>query len=192
MVVTAKKLKKPKKPKPEPTWAPIQSRFLLSIDASSSAVGYAICVDGKPTDFGVIRSPKSWDAKRRINANTDKLRAFVWEQFGDTISVHVVKEWQSHMNSGFRVQGLAQLGQAQGAIREMLRYLPCVVAVDCVSEREWTRIGGKNRKKEDRVPYVREWCPAYFEREVEEPGFDSPGLDAADALGLAKWRLAIQ
>jgi Holliday junction resolvasome RuvABC endonuclease subunit len=158
---------------------------LLSLDVSSTACGWAVGrieSDASPTilDFGVIKPTASWDSTRRTDWMSMKIASLV--QKHDVAAV--VMEFQSHCHTGKRVQGLAVLGQAQGAVRA---YLAMTHKVETVTEREWTRRNGKNQKKEARAEYVKQVVPDYAARAAEDPRFD-PGLDASDAIGLILWR----
>jgi Holliday junction resolvasome RuvABC endonuclease subunit len=157
---------------------------VLSLDVSSSACGWAI---GRKTeggvevlDFGVVRPPSGWDFARKIKAMTDAINGLCKDwRYG-----RVVMEFQSHKNTGKHVQGLAVLGQAQGAVWQ--NFQPHM-AVERISERTWTKINGKNARKDVRCEHVKAVVPAYAERLAANPKFD-PGKDAADAVGLLLWR----
>lgn len=182
------KTKCPRKPKKPIVYPPLpHGAVVLSLDVSSSVTGWAIGEAGKMLpgniiDFGLIKPPSGWDSIRRADFMLVKLAAIVHRFQPD----EVVMEWQSHKATGMRVQGLSTLGQAQGAIRSYLATTHRVVAI---SERAWTKIGGRNAKKEARSEVVKVSVPSYAEK-ASDPKFD-PGLDIADAIGLLLYRLAM-
>ncbi len=181
-----------RKPKVKPELKPIPAdAVLLSLDASSSAVGWAK-LSGKQRllGFGLLKAPASWDSRRRIEQHTEELFEIA---LGCT---HAVGEWQSHKSAGggFHAQGLAVLGQAQGVIVGMLRYgTPSIPRenITLVSERDWTKVNGRNTPKKDRARMVGLIFPEYARMAVATSGYDS-GLDVADALGIGLWRLSIR
>lgn len=178
--MTAKTIKKPTEYAPLPCGA-----VLLALDVSSSVTGWStgrIREDGHADvlDFGIIKPPSGRTSAERSDLMCMRLACII-KQFGAT---NIVMEFQSYMNSGKRVQGLAVLGQAQGAVRA---YLSLTHRVDLVTEREWTKVGGKNARKEARAEHVKRLVPAYAAKVDENPKFDV-GLDASDALGILLWR----
>lgn len=176
------------KPKPKKKPAPLPpiatGTVLLSLDVSSSACGW--CVGRKTEagveilDFGVIRPPSGWDFARKVGAMTTEINRLCKDwRYG-----RVVMEFQSHKHTGLHVQGLAVLGQAQGAVWQ--NFQPHM-AVDRVTEREWTKLNGKNARKDVRCEHVKAVVPVYAARVAENPKFDK-GLDASDAIGLLLYR----
>lgn len=160
--------------------------LVLSLDTSSSAMGWALGrtkEDGvRVIDFGVVRPSSGWDFARKIGAMTtaidDLCKNFQIDR--------VVMEFQSHKSAGKHVQGLAVLGQAQGAVWRHMRGMP----IDRVDERAWTKINGKNARKDVRCEHVKTVVPAYAAYVAEHPRFDK-GLDAADAIGLLLYRVSL-
>jgi Holliday junction resolvasome RuvABC endonuclease subunit len=172
--------------KPHPAYAPLpRDSVLLALDVSSSAMGWAV---GETTGdggvsvlgFDVDRPPSGWDFQRRVMRMMTTVNWIIGE-FGVT---WVAMEFQSHKTTGKRVQGLAVLGQAQGAV---WNHILATRTVDRISERDWVRLNGRNAKKETRCEYVKAVVPAYAARLEENPKFDV-GMDAADALGILIWR----
>ena len=156
----------------------------ITLDVSSSATGWAVGYTWESgglfiADFGVIRPPSGWDYERKMNRFTDELSGKIF----DFDVKRMAMEWQSHMNTGRHVQGLPVLGQAQGAVWQYFRTRHDIVRV---SERTWTKIGGRNAKKEVRQLVVKQRCPTYAQCCADDPKFDK-GMDASDALGLAFW-----
>ncbi len=174
-------------------WDPIRNGGpLWSFDVSSSAIGWCQFFAGQVNDFGVIKSPASWDSRKRIAANTEKLSDMIYERrplIGG--SSRAAMEWNSHKTTRINAQGLAVLGQSQGAVWHMLLVHPEIGLVDQVSERDWTKQGGKNIQKITRQRQACLLCPEYGLMIRDDPNYD-PGLDASDAIGLGFWRLSIR
>ena len=172
-------------PRTKPPLAPIDpTETLLSLDVSSSAVGWALLNRKEGClDFGLIKAPSSWDSVKRMRFHAKKVGDEVMHR-----ADHAVLEWQSHKSAaGPRVQGLAVLGQAQGVMYARLcgtRWTDD--GIDLVSEREWT----KSVPKQKRAFSVRLLCPAYAKR-VANGELKDDGLDVADSIGLGLWRLSI-
>lgn len=175
---------KPKKPpRVYPPLPP--GAVLLALDVSSSATGWAVARIGDDRsatilDFGVIKAPSGKTSIER----TDRMSMGIACLVKKHDPVEICMEFQDHKNTGRRVQGLAVLGQAQGSIRT---YLAMTHRVTTVSERESTKVNGKNVKKEIRAEYVKQVVPAYAEAVAANPRFD-PGHDGADALNLILFR----
>lgn len=146
---------------------------LLCLDVSSTACGYAAFhADGHPFDFGVIRPTRGWESWRRIDA----IVAGVGGLCHRVLPAAALMEWSDGHTHGrlARASGLAILGHAQGAVRQLLSSLHCPVAA--VAENAWTR----SQPKEKRAKKIK----------LLVPGWDAaadPGLDAAVALGLGFW-----
>lgn len=161
---------------------------LLGLDASSTAVGWAVFVGDRIRAADVIAHPKSWDARRRIYHNAGAAAELV-EAYGVT---HAILEWQSHKSAGgkFHAQGLASLGKAQGYLLAVLEERYPELAIEVVDERAWTRWGGRNLAKTTRAARIRELVPEYAAAIDANPGADS-GFDACDAAGICLWRLGV-
>lgn len=175
-----------RKRKTPPVYNLCDGSRLLALDVSSSAMGWAVvkkAKDGehKSIDFNVVKPPSTWDFKRKM-FRMMTTTTFIIDEYGVT---DICMEWQDHRSTQRRVQGLAVLGQAQGAL---WNHLITKMKVDLIPVRDCTKIGGKNAKKEKRRDYVRMRVPDYAKRADENPRFDR-GLDASDALFLALWRL---
>lgn len=159
--------------------------ILMALDVSSSATGIAVgeieSTGLVVHSFGVARPPSSWSFDRKID--------FMMEEIERTAALYWVNriaiEWQDHRSTMRRVQGLAVLGQAQGAIWSRLRDR---VPIDRIPVRDATKLNGKNTKKEKRCEYVKTMVPAYAKKVASEPKFDA-GLDASDALCLLMFRI---
>lgn len=155
----------------------------ITLDVSSSATGWAYgrvidAADVFVLDFGVIRPPSSWDFEMKMGRVIEELSLIIPSKV-DVVAM----EWQSHKSTHNRVQGLAVLGQAQGAVWQ---FLVPQYKVLRVGERTWTKIGGRNARKDVRQAVVKERCPEYAARVAADPKFDR-GMDASDAIGLAYW-----
>jgi hypothetical protein len=167
------------KPKAPPLPALAASERIAALDVSSTCAGFAVVtVAGLVEHFGRAKPPAGWDSVRRIDAISAGLSR---ELTGLGCSVCVM-EWQSHKHAARlkNAQGLAVLGQAQGAVREVMRGFGFIHGVVCISEREWT----EGRPKQSRARLVRLLCSNYA-RWADEHGDD--GLDVADAVGLGLW-----
>lgn len=158
---------------------------LLALDVSSSAIGWCVYRAGKFGAAGLIAAPMSRPSTERIDLNTAEVGGLA-EDYGIT---RVVMEWQSSLRAARcrNANGLAVLGQAQGAAYWELRRRG--LAVDRVSEREWTRVNGWNVSKDKRAERVKLLCPEYRWAIEKSPGCD-PGMDMADAIGLAIFRMS--
>lgn len=160
---------------------------LMAIDCSSTAIGWAVYRRRVLMAASLARSPASWDSIRRIRANT----AEVLEAAAERGVTHAILEWQSPWRAARlrNANGLAVLGQAQGYLLAAIEREFRQIKVDLVSEREWTRVGGWPASKQSRAARVRLLVPEYREAVGANPSID-PGLDIADSLGLALWRLS--
>lgn len=155
---------------------------LLALDPSSTCTGWAAFDPaGNPTAFGVLRPRSTLPALARIDETTGRLRTLLMEH----APAVVVVEWSDgrvagRMRgfSGYIGAGLATLGQAQGAIRQVARDLGHEVVE--VAANDWTRRAGK----QDRAARLALQVPEYGA--FRAAGRDR-GLDAADALGLGLW-----
>lgn len=159
---------------------------LLALDVSSSAMGWAVVEKAdngnhKAIDFDVVKPPSSWDFKRKLFHMMTVTNHIIDEHK----ITNICMEWQDHRSTMKRVQGLAVLGQAQGAL---WNHLVAKMEVDLINVREATKLNGKNAKKEKRRDYVKLRVPDYAKQADENPRYDR-GLDASDALFLALWRL---
>lgn len=172
------------KTKPKPVYAIRPLDTVFAFDVSSTATGWAWGCFKKNAfqvmGFNVIRPKSGWDAVKRIDYMVAKIGSYV-AMYAPAL---IVMEYQSHKSTGKHVQGLSTLGQAQGHVRQ---YLLPTYRVETVSEREWTKINGRNARKETRAEHVRALVPDYAEWANGDPKRD-PGLDAADAIGLLLWR----
>lgn len=148
---------------------------LLSLDPSSSIVGYAVMRGaGQLVEAGRLKPSKTrLDAVARIVEFGDELLGML-EEFNPE---HVVIEIPSgHMHARMRgkASALAIYGMSVG-------YVISIVHVSgfkysCIDCNEWTR----GKKKEDRAEMVALRYPQY------RMDADS-GMDAADAIGLGDW-----
>ena len=184
-------------PKSSTIFAPIPANGkLLSLDVSSTAIGFAVFRVNKvyPVAFGRIKHPEKWPDSRRIRANSRLLE----EHMAGECVTHVVMEWQSPWRASRmpNATGLAILGKAQGymlCVLDRIGLIPDAngdLPIDLVSEREWTQQNGWPARKDVRAAQVRLLCPDYAKEVRKNPKWDD-GLDVADAIGLALWRLSI-
>jgi Holliday junction resolvasome RuvABC endonuclease subunit len=155
---------------------------LLCLDVSSSCTGWAAFHAAgphheRPYSFDRIRPLAKLPSVQRIDRQVAKLREIVRM----CEPALVVMEWSSGKTHGriARASGLAVLGQAQGAVRQLLADLN--VPVVTVPENEWTK-GSPKRKRAENVRFL---VPNY---RIE----DDPGFDIADAIGLGLYYKAKQ
>jgi hypothetical protein len=186
-----KKIKEPERLKPIPLDA-----ALLSLDVSSSCIGFCWFQGRKIVEFGAIKSPLSWESKRRIAANADSVldlagKIYAHERAFDPI--WVVMEWNSHKSAArcVNAQGLCVLGQAQGAVWGMLFNEGWIEQIDQVSERDWTKQGGKNVSKETRFTQAKLMCAPYHGEVMNNERYDE-GRDISDSIMLGHWRLSFK
>lgn len=170
------------------TLAPLPpGAVLLSLDVSSSAIGWAIFAGTKFHAGGIIAAPSGWDSTRRIRTNTDDVIGLIE---GYRVS-HIALEWQGPYRAarGRNINGLAVLGQAQGHLLGSIQARWIHLPVDLIGERIWTRINGWPARKEARAERVKLLVPEYRAAVEKDPGIDK-GLDISDAIGIALWRLS--
>lgn len=178
---------RPRKAKPEPERQPLPGdAILLTLDASSTAIGWSVWVRGRIRAADVIHHPKGWAAGKRMRWNAWAAAALI-EQYGVT---HVLAESQSHKSAGPRVQGLATLGKAQGYMLAVIEERHPDVVLEEIDERSWTRWGGKNMPKQKRAEIVKQLVPEYANAIMEHADADG-GLDVADSIGMALVRLGL-
>jgi Holliday junction resolvasome RuvABC endonuclease subunit len=160
---------------------------LLCLDVSSSCLGWALGeintapagAVGDLIDLGRFAPPASRTSLERIRMICKEVEGLIFQLRPD----RALMEWQSHKTRRLRAQGLAVLGQAQGAVLVTLeRELASVDLVDVVSERDWT--GGKPKDQRATITSLRSTLLGLF----LSKGHD-PGLDAADAAGIFFWKL---
>lgn len=165
-----------------PRFAPLPpGALVMGLDVSSTAAGWAFVRNNRDCSlvaFGVARPKRSLLGPARIDEICRLVTAVV---ISDDSTNVAVMEWSSgHQRRGqARMNGLAILGQAQGAVRERLRRL---VDVETIDEKTWTRSVPKPKRAET----VRAIYPDYA---AWAAAGNDPGLDAADAIGLCLWRL---
>ncbi|MDR3582539.1 MAG: hypothetical protein P4L67_04670 [Candidatus Pacebacteria bacterium] len=176
--------KTPKPKKPPVVYPPLPiGAVLLALDVSSSATGIAVgeieASGVKIHSFGVARPPSSWSFDRKVGFMADEIdRLIAFHKVS-----HVVFEWQDHRSGSMRVQGLAVLGQAQGALWNHLKDFK----VDRVPVREATKLRGRNVKKQTRCEWVKTQVTEYAAKVAAQPNWDK-GSDASDALFLLLFR----
>lgn len=154
---------------------------LLAIDASSSAIGWAIFHDGKLQAAGVVKSSAATWAGR-VKVLQDRLDDRLFMEFPVD---RVVMEWSEGRGMaqlkrmGRSAQSGVPLAHGQGAIWQWLR--DRVAEPILVKEGDWTgRV-----KKEKRAPKIQARYPDFA-----GVWADDAGLDATDAVGIGDWFLA--
>jgi hypothetical protein len=170
---------------------PENPESLLCLDVSSTALGWAHFVlplrNPPGPSFSAFKAGSSSPALERIAAIVQTARDLIWCASPDVIVMEMTDGRSDVARSrarGGAVAGLAVLGQAQGAVWQMLQEeidrqwerprLELVI----VHENLWT--GGQ--KPEVRAANIALEVPSYKEYQK-----DDSGLDAADAIGMGLW-----
>lgn len=152
---------------------------ILSLDPSSTIIGYAVLDDGRLRVAGPItpdkRNGPSYDRVRQMGRD---LRQVMDSATPDVILIEWTKGKVGKRHLG-RGAGLAVYGTGVGhalAIADAWAEDRPGVLVFPILENTWTR----RLPKEDRSRIIAQQFPAYRQ-------LDDPGGDVADAIGLAKW-----
>jgi hypothetical protein len=166
----------------------------LFLDPSSTACGLAVHNGRRFAAVGVLAPSKGWDEARRLDWICEGLASVVREHRPEL----AVMEQTTGITGHRMGNSVAVLCRAQGEVRRCLRMLGLVV--ETVAEGDWTQ----RRDKYSRADATHAVCPAYAafagerrEREKRRGRLieltvefeHDPGLDAADAAGLALWWL---
>ena len=145
----------------------------LSLDPSSTAIGWAMFDDETLDGCGVLKSSKS-GLFSRIDSLLDQLNNLPMTGL-DRVLIEVTS---GRRFDAKRAQtSIVALGLAQGAVWANFR---AEFEVYTATEQDWTG----NRPKATRAARVLLTEPIYAAY-VKSTG--DPGLDAADAIGLAHW-----
>jgi hypothetical protein len=174
--LTARQAKARAKSPDLPPLVPGQS-LLLTLDVSSSAIGWCASTSGDMLDsFGLITP------KRSRAAAAERIDSMLLQLDQEVLSSPglVVMEWSDGKIAGRlgRASGLSVLGAAQGAVRQFLLGKGYVVYL--VGENQWT----KRVPKPTRAKRIAMWFRAYGEWAAA--GVDK-GMDVADAIGIAQY-----
>jgi hypothetical protein len=160
---------------------------LLSLDPSSSVVGYALFIDGKLHDAGKLTPDKaSASALARVISLRQQLVEMLYFEQPDVIIIEAMVEKQYTRNAG-RVTALALCGWAMGvAFGTCITWAACgnttsCTAVHAVGNQEWTR----GRRKDEAKTLTAAEFPQYNPK-------DDKGGDVADAISMGLWWLAAQ
>ena len=159
-----------------------RKRPILALDPSSTITGYSVMAHGgRLVEHGIIKPNKpSADSYIRIQS----IIRYVWEILDIHSPDKILIEWtlgkvgqRRHQGRG---AGLSVYGAAVGSIATQCETWASIngSAVVPVDENKWTR----GVDKRDRALAIAHQFPSY------RPG-DDPGMDAADAIGLAVWYL---
>ena len=179
-----KQAKKPHGPKPTP---PPIGCLALGLDVSSRAAGLALVRRGERgpvvLDLRLVRPTSSWDAFRRIDHLADTVKDFV-TGLDEDINLVAMEwtdgaAWLARKHAGSWASHVVTLAAAQSAVRRAI--LPYVDKVETYTSTRWT----DRVPKEDRAERLRDRYFAYRAWPISR----DPGLDVADGLGLAIWRL---
>lgn len=173
-------------------------RYMLSLDVSSSAAGWALWNPGllySLKDFGIVRPPQKKDSWERIDLIIAGLycvmEKFKLNSYYGAFPV-IVMEWQGPYRAAENrnANGLATLGQAQGSVRQALKR-DAFGEIELISERDWTKSGGWPVRKEKRAEKVRLLYSDY-KRRVETGKLKDNKYDVADAIGLGIYRYTLR
>lgn len=154
--------------------------MLLSLDPSSTAIGYALFLaDARATlhSAGVIRPTRRRDGFRD---RTHEMCSALLAVTGIKSATRAVIEFAGMYGRGkreimtARVLGFA-VGMAAAAVAELVPW----GRIEFIEPREWTG----NRSKAARTRLLAAELRGYDRKK-------DPGMDAADAIGLGRWWLA--
>ena len=166
---------------------------ILSLDPSSSVIGYAVARPDPDTrlgwaftSVGLLKPKRQRDAPlERIDHMVDALRALVLSIAEDGLPTVLIETTSGKVSGrhGGGGAGLAVYGMAVGAVRQSLRTNGKVASLLGFTENQWT--GGHGKAKHVRV--ARRHCPEYEALEGRDKG-----ADIADAVALTVWYLTVQ
>ncbi len=149
----------------------------LTLDPSSTAIGYAFWRCSRPTECGLLTpEKKSASATARIESMRVQLLTLADELLPDYIVLETC-DGPQHSTRG-RQASLGVWARACGVYEGALRTLDYKLFP---VGNEWTR----RKSKEQRQQIARTVCPSY------DPARD-PGMDISDALALGAWWLDCQ
>jgi hypothetical protein len=178
------KLSKPSKPALHDRWAAdpaTDPAACLAFDVGSAATGYAVLTSRlAPLSFGVLRAP-SGDEEKRTGRLIDAVLGVAREWPGVPVVVEICRGIRYGLKA--RSTDLATLARVQGRLAQSL--IDAGRGVEMVADVAWTGAGG-SKPKAERAAVIRLRMPAYADWAAK--GHD-PGLDCADALGLALYYL---
>jgi len=152
---------------------------LLSLDPSSTAVGWASFRAGVLAEVGLIRSACE-DPRDRIRKLAASVKALVVRLAPEVVVIETV----SGLHHRAQKLAVSTCSFAQGAIWQAIEdtveaSLPSVI---CVKEIDWT--AGRPKSARARLVYLGE--PIYRQF---AGGSGDRGFDVADAVGLGRWYL---
>lgn len=162
--------------------------MILAIDASSSAIGYAVLgTSGRYEDrvrSGVISAPSAWAWSLRIRNMTEQLRELLeWALTNNVqyVVVEVPGTVQSTRKDGSRSGGMRYAMAVGAVLQACWGLLPPTIPVITVEAELWTKLGGQRGiKKPRRVAQLEAVDPTYDSRKDK-------GGDEADAIMLGVW-----
>jgi Holliday junction resolvasome RuvABC endonuclease subunit len=170
---------KPRAAKPliKPSPLPIGTR-VLGIDASSTAVGLALVESTtkgpRLWEFDLLRPLKLKTAMQRTDYFADAVPKVVADWKADLAAIEwILRAWGPGAQSY-----VVPLANVQAAIRQSLR---SIMPVEEWTSSQWSR----NVNKQARAEIMRLRYHAYG----MTPKTYDKGLDVADAIGLATWRI---
>jgi hypothetical protein len=167
---------------------PIVGTRILGVDVSTTATGLAMVriERGRPVAdwLSLARPPAKRDYHARTDWTIDRILADLPLIIAPEI---IVLEWAE--GSAWKSRGRAwthnvvPMATAQGAVREALRQRYPDATIEHYSSTQWTQ----SAPKEQRAKWMRTLYSAYD----REYAATDTGLDVADALGIATWRLGL-
>lgn len=154
---------------------------LISLDPSSTCVGYAVFVDGVVIDGGLLK-PKSsaTDAISRVRQLCMDAMALLDEMQPDRVLIEVPTGKQYSRKPG-RVSALPVWAFAAGAMWELAASW-CRVhpPAACVAiSNEWTRGSSKEARRDVAATFLKDYDPK-----------KDRGMDLSDAVMMGKWWLS--
>jgi hypothetical protein len=151
--------------------------MILSLDPSSSCIGYAVGDgSGQIREAGRMRPPsRARDALAKVRAMRPELVEIV-DQYHDTLETALIETPAPQQGKHMNARGQANYGMAVGYVIRLIDELFGWRHVHTVRADQWTR----QVKKQHRQRCL----------ELDVPGYratDDPGGDVADAIGLLRW-----
>jgi Holliday junction resolvasome RuvABC endonuclease subunit len=160
--------------------------FFLGVDPGSTVVGLSLFRGSDLLSYRTVKSSAGKHAAERLIVLAGKVEAAIAGMLEDVdpeAAVEAILELPGTQGGRQNVRQLVGLGMAVGTMNYLLarrRY-----RVHYATVTEWSRLaGGVCKSKENRARVVESLFPAYSRE-------NDPGLDAADAIGVAAWRLGI-
>lgn len=182
--MTITKRAKPKFERPAP---PKSGALILGVDASSSGTGLALLRSpGGYRDvlaLTLLTPPTKLDYQRRIDWTCDALERQTRDfAHPEVIAIELTDgaKWMGRSRAKGWTYSVIPLAGAQFAIRQTLRRIFPTARIETYSSSQW----GRGKPKPDRAKHLAAVYPEYQKLAAKDRGYD-----AADALGIAVWRI---